>query len=77
MSTLSELPYVLLDVAENIIDQLSRDVESLRSCSLTCRGWLPRARYHLVASIRVRSREDLYSICDYFRVNPGMANCVR
>ncbi|KAI0696139.1 hypothetical protein C8T65DRAFT_537129, partial [Cerioporus squamosus] len=65
-----------LEVEENVIDQLSRDVESLRSCSLTCRGWLPRARYNLVASICVRSREDLYSICDYFRLNPRMATSV-
>ncbi|KAI0696136.1 hypothetical protein C8T65DRAFT_729730 [Cerioporus squamosus] len=77
MSILTELPDVPLEVAENVIDQLSRDIESLRSCALTCHGWLPRARYHLVASIRVRSREDLYSICDYFRFNPRMATLVR
>ncbi|KAI0696118.1 hypothetical protein C8T65DRAFT_583693 [Cerioporus squamosus] len=76
MSTLTELPNLPLEVEENVIDQLSRDVESLRSCSLTCRGWLPRARCHLMASIRVRSREDLYSICDYFRLNPRMATFV-
>ncbi|KAI0696141.1 hypothetical protein C8T65DRAFT_698498 [Cerioporus squamosus] len=77
MSTVTELPNVPLEVAENIIDQLSEDVRSLRSCSLTCRGWLPRARYHLVASICVRSREDLYSICDYFRFHPCMATFVQ
>ncbi|KAI0713014.1 hypothetical protein C8T65DRAFT_163967 [Cerioporus squamosus] len=77
MSTLTELPNVPLEVEENIIDQLSRDVESLRSCALTCHGWFPRARCHLVASIRVRSREDLYSICDYFSFNPRMATLVR
>ncbi|RDX40401.1 hypothetical protein OH76DRAFT_1304203, partial [Lentinus brumalis] len=70
-------PNVPLEVEENVIDQLSRDVKSLRSCALTCHGWLPRARYHLVASIRVRSREDLYSICDYFSFNPRMATLVR
>ncbi|KAI0713009.1 hypothetical protein C8T65DRAFT_574191 [Cerioporus squamosus] len=77
MSTLTELPRVPLEVAENVIDLLSRHVRSLRSCALTCRGWLPRARYHLMASIRVQSREDLYSICDYFRSNPRMATLVR
>ncbi|TFK88412.1 hypothetical protein K466DRAFT_447651, partial [Polyporus arcularius HHB13444] len=70
-------PNVPLEVEENVIDQLSRDVESLRSCALTCHGWLPSARYHLVASIRVRSREDLYSICNYFSFNPRMATLVR
>ncbi|RDX41517.1 hypothetical protein OH76DRAFT_1302826, partial [Lentinus brumalis] len=66
-----------LEVGENIIDQLGGHVDSLRSCALTCRGWNRHARYHLVAAIRVRSREDLYSICDYFTSNPRMASLVR
>ncbi|TFK79691.1 hypothetical protein K466DRAFT_469539, partial [Polyporus arcularius HHB13444] len=66
-----------LEVAENIIDQLGGQIHSLRKCALTCRGWNRHARYHLVAAIRVRSREDLYSICDYFTSNPRMASLVR
>ncbi len=77
MSTLPYLPYIPLEVAENIIDYLGEDVWSLRSCALTCRGWNRHARYHLVASIRVQSREDLYSIHDYFASNPRMASFVR
>ncbi|TFK85322.1 hypothetical protein K466DRAFT_494989 [Polyporus arcularius HHB13444] len=77
MSTLPYLPYIPLEVAENIIDQLGEDVRSLRSCALTCRGWNRPARYHLVASILVQSREDLYSIYDYFASNPRMASFVR
>ncbi|TFK81263.1 hypothetical protein K466DRAFT_448621, partial [Polyporus arcularius HHB13444] len=66
-----------LEVAENIVDQLGEDVRSLRSCALTCRGWNRHARYHLVASILVHSREDLHSIHDYFASNPRMASFVR
>ncbi len=77
MSNLPELPYIPLEVGENFIDQLSGRVRSLRSCALVCRGWNRHARYHLVAAIRVRSREDLYSICDYFTSNPRMASLVR
>ncbi|RDX40158.1 hypothetical protein OH76DRAFT_442520 [Lentinus brumalis] len=77
MSTLPYLPYIPLEVAENIIDQLGEDVRSLRSCALTCRGWNRHARYHLVASILVQSREDLYSIYDYFASKPRMTSFVR
>ncbi|TFK78469.1 hypothetical protein K466DRAFT_449540, partial [Polyporus arcularius HHB13444] len=66
-----------LEVAENIIDQLSEDVDSLRSCALTCRGWDRHARYHLMASICIQSRDDLYSIRDYFASNPRMSRFVR
>ncbi len=77
MSSLPQFPYILLDVAEKIIDQLNGDNPSLRSCTLTSRGWHPRARYHLMASIRIRSREDLSSIYDYFCCNPLLAGVVR
>lgn len=77
MSTLPKLPHVPLEVAENIIDQLSWDVRSLRNCALTCRGWHLHARYLLLTSLRVRSREDLVSICDYIASIPRMASFVR
>ncbi|TFK82171.1 hypothetical protein K466DRAFT_500798 [Polyporus arcularius HHB13444] len=77
MSTLPYLPYIPLEVAENIIDHLGEDIWSLRSCALTCRGWNRHARYHLVVSILVHSREDLHSIHDYFASNPHMASFVR
>ncbi|TFK81429.1 hypothetical protein K466DRAFT_451226, partial [Polyporus arcularius HHB13444] len=66
-----------LEIAENIIDVLSRDVRSLRSCALICRGWHSRARYHLMTTIRVQSRDELFSICDYFTFNPHLASLVR
>ncbi|TFK79264.1 hypothetical protein K466DRAFT_505843 [Polyporus arcularius HHB13444] len=77
MATLRELPYIPLEVGENFIDQLGGHVRSLRSCALTCRGWNRHARQHLMVAIRVQSREDLYSICDYFASDPRMASLVR
>lgn len=74
MSYLLDVP---LEVAEGIIDQLHRDIRSLRNYALTCRGWLPRARYHLMKSIRIRSRDDLFSIYDYLRLHPDIARSVR
>ncbi len=77
MSSLTEHPHIPLEVAEKIIDLLRRDVRLLRSCALICRGWHPRARYHLMTSIRVQSRDELFSICDYFKSNPHLASLVR
>lgn len=77
MSTLTDLPRVPLEVAENIIDNLGRHVDSLRSCALTCRGWLPQARYQLLASIRIRSKEDISSIQDYLSTHPRLTVAVQ
>ncbi len=77
MSTHRELPYIPLEVAERIIDQLSGHVDSLRSCALICHGWNHHARYHLMAAICIHSREDAYSIFDYINSNPHMARFVR
>ncbi|TFK82693.1 hypothetical protein K466DRAFT_499841 [Polyporus arcularius HHB13444] len=77
MSTVPVLPYLPLEVGENIIDHLSEDVYSLCSCALTCRGWNRHARQHLMTSIHIQSREDLYSVHDYIVSNPRMSSSVR
>ncbi|TFK80335.1 hypothetical protein K466DRAFT_447106, partial [Polyporus arcularius HHB13444] len=75
--SLTEHSHIPLEVAEKIIDLLRRDVRLLRSCALICRGWHPRARCHLMTSIRVQSRDELFSICDYFDSNALLASLVR
>ena len=77
MSASTHTPRVPLDVAEHIIDALSGHVRSLCSCALSCSGWLPRARYHLLTSIRVRSHEDLLSIQKFFVSYPFLLSAVR
>ncbi|KAI0758776.1 hypothetical protein C8Q74DRAFT_1372698 [Fomes fomentarius] len=51
------------EIKDLIIDQLHGDVETLRQCALTCSGWLRRSRYNLYFSVRVRRREQLFSLC--------------
>ncbi|RPD68180.1 WD40 repeat-like protein [Lentinus tigrinus ALCF2SS1-7] len=74
---LADPPRVPVEVAERIIDLLSDDFYTLRSCALTCRGWLPRARYRLMTSIRILSDEDVSSMDDYFTAHPPIAAAVR
>ncbi|KAI0758709.1 hypothetical protein C8Q74DRAFT_1299524 [Fomes fomentarius] len=51
------------ELEECIIDELYYDIRALRNCTLTCRRWLPRTRYHLFAAIRVRTKDELLSLC--------------
>lgn len=39
------------ELSDRIIDHLHDDTPTLSACSLTCRSWLPTARYHRFASI--------------------------
>lgn len=71
------LPCFPLEVAEHIIDHLNCHVDSLRNCALTCGAWLPRARYHLVESIRIGSTEEFSPVLDYFDAHPRMTRFVK
>ncbi|RPD68152.1 hypothetical protein L226DRAFT_448353, partial [Lentinus tigrinus ALCF2SS1-7] len=66
-----------VEVAERIIDLLNDHRYTLRSCSLTCHGWLPRARYLLMTSILIRSNEDVSSMYNYFTAHPRITAAVQ
>ena len=40
-------PYVPAELTDIVVDLLHDDEESLATCALVCKGWLPAARYHL------------------------------
>lgn len=46
------------EVVDEIIDDLSSDKASLKSCALTVRRWLPRSSMHLFMSCRLREWHD-------------------
>ncbi|KAJ4474602.1 hypothetical protein C8J55DRAFT_562408 [Lentinula edodes] len=47
------LPYELYEL---IIDELRYSFPDLKACSLVCKAWLPRCRYHLYRVIRIGPR---------------------
>ena len=50
----SSLPSRLApEIVDLVIDFLRGDIQSLKSCSLVCKSWYPRCRYHLFRSIRI------------------------
>ncbi|KAK0205905.1 hypothetical protein DFS33DRAFT_1272495 [Desarmillaria ectypa] len=62
-SSSSLLPQELIDY---IIDILQSDILALRSCSLACRSFLPRAREHLFREIYIGAshlRQSFYDLC--------------
>lgn len=51
------------EIEDLVIDELRRDVQTLRQCALTCSGWLPRSRHHLFFSVQLRTIRQLFSLC--------------
>ncbi|KAJ3798938.1 hypothetical protein GGU11DRAFT_779106 [Lentinula aff. detonsa] len=44
------------ELHELIIDELTYSFPELKSCSLVCKAWLPRCRYHLYRVVRIGPR---------------------
>ncbi|KAI0673267.1 hypothetical protein C8Q78DRAFT_1124100, partial [Trametes maxima] len=77
----SRLP---LDVWERIIDQLWTPIgedywypTTLRSCTLVCRGFLPRARYHLWRSTMVQRASQTRRLLFVIQGNPSIGHLVQ
>ena len=64
------IPYLPLELVEEIIDDLSEDTKSLLSCSLVSIGWVRGSRRHLFAAIKLLSFSDFQS---WFRT--GLREC--
>lgn len=64
------VPYVPLELVEEIVDVLGGDTKSLLSCSLVSIGWVHRSRRHLFAAIKLHSSSDIQS---WF--GTGLATC--
>ncbi|KAI0334067.1 hypothetical protein GY45DRAFT_144269 [Cubamyces sp. BRFM 1775] len=51
-------PLLPSDVAYLVIDQLHDDGQTVKTCSLVCREWLPRSRCHLFRDVVVKSNHE-------------------
>ena len=66
-----------LEVEENIIDHLHDHTSTLLDCSMVCKSWIPRARFHLFRSISIRYKDELDEICNFLDANPSLRSLVR
>ena len=66
-----------IEVFETVVDQASDHYRSLRNISLTCRTFLPRARYHLFYTIVITSKERMLSVPVFLQERPWLFPLVR
>lgn len=59
MDHLLEIP---IEIWERVMDHLCLDYQALVACSLVCRAWLPRSRFHLLSRAHLQSRADVYRL---------------
>ena len=67
---------VPLEIAELVIDELSNDYPSLRSCALTCQAWLPRSRTHIFRTVHVMDLNRLTSLVRVLAYSADIARLV-
>lgn len=68
------------ELIERILDHLYDDVRTLKACTLVCRAWFTRSRYHLFAHVQLGSpRIDEFLHCfdaNTLRGMRGLTACV-
>ena len=68
------------EIFERILDHLYEDVNTLKACTLVCRSWFARSRYHLFAHVQLdRPRIDEFLQCfdaNTLRAVRGLTACI-
>ncbi|PCH35336.1 hypothetical protein WOLCODRAFT_125740, partial [Wolfiporia cocos MD-104 SS10] len=62
---------------DQILDYLWDDTPSLKACSMSCRSWLPRARYHLFYTMSVYTVQDCERVRSFLDASPEHWRFVR
>ena len=69
-----KLPPELIDEA---LDHLWNDPDTLKTCSLACRSWVPTTRLHLFRTILLSSSTSTARFSALLDSQPALARCVR
>ncbi|GBE88133.1 hypothetical protein SCP_1203630 [Sparassis crispa] len=71
------------EVCDSVIDYSSWDPTSdkpdygaLRSCALTCKGWLPRSRAHIFHTVELNTQEKLGCFTRSIETSPALGDLV-
>lgn len=70
--TIHVLPNLPVEVWERVVDHLWEDYPELLACSLVCRAWLPRSRFHLLSRVLLQSRADIHSLARNLKSLDGL-----
>lgn len=65
------------ELSDRVLDFLHNDEETLKSCSLVCKSWLPASRYHLWyrTTLRFAGREEK-DYAQFLKSSPVITSCV-
>lgn len=66
-----------LELIQLIFEVESLKVNTLRSCALACRAWLPFARQCLFHKVSLRASRDCTGLAGMLKSSPDIAECVR
>jgi len=65
-----------IEIWERAIDHLWADVETLKACTLVCRLWTPRSRFHLLGKVVLDERKQVCSLMRVARASAFHAEAV-
>ena len=65
------------EVIERTISHCSDSVAAPYSFTLTCRDLNPRSIILLLARVKFKNREQIFSLCDFLRAKPHLQPAVR
>ncbi|EPT00446.1 hypothetical protein FOMPIDRAFT_99279 [Fomitopsis schrenkii] len=71
------IPQELVDMVLYALGGSYENRETLKSCSLTCRAWLPASRTQLFESVKFDHPKDITSFSAILRKSPCLARYVR
>lgn len=72
-----KVPSLPPEITDRIIDHLHGDLQSLRQCSLVCKVWLPRSRYHYFHSVILGNQSTCRRFVRLLDDNPNVGYCVK
>lgn len=70
------VPHLPAELTDHVIDYLHNDPRALAACALTCRQWLPAARYHVFGDITLCA-STCKTFAELIAASPELALVVR
>ncbi|KAI0727991.1 hypothetical protein C8Q72DRAFT_421062 [Fomitopsis betulina] len=70
------VPHLPDELSDHIIDYLHNDYHALAACALTCRQWLPAARYHALGDITLYA-STCKAFAELLAASPALAAVIR
>lgn len=64
------------EITDRILEHLYAYPQTLRQCSLVCKGWVPRSRYLAFQTVLLRNQMKCKGLEQLLEANPALAYCI-